>query len=206
MSDIKNKISNALYILENKREEFSNEKFLEYCKVVKRNIMKAFEEGDLTKEEAKPLLKRVNKLLYSSKKEFYKKETEKGIEKEIEKISLGLDLKKEEIKSGAMEFKDSTANSIEEALKPSESIARDAIVWGILFGIVGFGIGYLIFGRIGGEFIPLDELFSKPQNEWEEVARWLAGFHQIRNNIIFSSAIGAFIGVVFAILRGKNKG
>jgi|GEM_PF-2206661 len=63
MNEIEDKILKALYLLENEKEKFSDEKFLKYCETVETNIIKAFKEGNFTKDEAKPLLNRVNKLL-----------------------------------------------------------------------------------------------------------------------------------------------
>ena len=78
MNEIKDKILKALYLLENEKEKFSDEKFLKYCETVKTNIIKAFKERNLTKDEAKPLLNRVNKLLDLSEKETitYEEDTE----------------------------------------------------------------------------------------------------------------------------------
>ena len=74
MVEIETKILKVLYVLETKREKLSDEKFLEYCRVVKKNILKAFEERKLTKENAKLLLRRANNLLeLAEKKEEMKK-------------------------------------------------------------------------------------------------------------------------------------
>ncbi|MEA1993708.1 MAG: zinc ribbon domain-containing protein [Euryarchaeota archaeon] len=63
MNSSKTKIRKVLRILENKKERFSRNRFFQSCKVVKREILTAFEEGELTLDEAKPLLRRVNVLL-----------------------------------------------------------------------------------------------------------------------------------------------
>ncbi len=75
MDDTKTKIYKTLHILENEKEKFSDTKFLTFCKIVKRDVLKAFEEGILTKDETKPLLVRVNNLLELSQN--YKKEVER---------------------------------------------------------------------------------------------------------------------------------
>ena len=75
MDDIKTKIHKTLSILENEKEKFSEDKFLKFCKTVKRNILNAFEKENLTKDETKLLLGRVNTLLIQL--EDHKKETVK---------------------------------------------------------------------------------------------------------------------------------
>ncbi len=72
MSGITVKIHKALYVVENAQNEFSTKKFLKFCEIVKREILTAFEERNLTKDEAKILLRRVNLLLdFAEEKEEY---------------------------------------------------------------------------------------------------------------------------------------
>jgi hypothetical protein len=57
------KIYTALDILENKREKFSKSKFLRFCNITKKEVLTAFEERKLSKDETKVLLRRINNLL-----------------------------------------------------------------------------------------------------------------------------------------------
>ena len=72
MGEIRKRIERAVCILEEGRERLGDRKFLKFCKLTKREILGAFEEGKLSKEEIKPLLSRVNTLLDSS--DIYRKE------------------------------------------------------------------------------------------------------------------------------------
>ncbi len=73
----------------------------------------------------------------------------------------------------------------------------------LLFGILGFIFGYIIFGRIGGEYISLKFLFQSPVNPLETFGRKISGIQEIKQNIVISGVAGAFLGVVLYFIRKK---
>jgi hypothetical protein len=79
------------------------------------------------------------------------------------------------------------------------------IVSAVLVGILGLGIGYLIFGRIAGEFIPIDQLFRLPGDGIEgalrELGQSITGIKEARQNILISGAVGLAVGAVVGALR-----
>ncbi len=78
------------------------------------------------------------------------------------------------------------------------------IFYGLLLGGAGLVIGYLIFGHVGGEFIPLDNLLNPPQDFLDEIQETITGIRQIRERILISGAIGLGFGILLgAILRKK---
>lgn len=75
------------------------------------------------------------------------------------------------------------------------------IVFALVLGIVGLVVGYLIFGRIGGEFVQISTLFQTPDNLLSSVVQDFAGITEIRQNILISGAVGAGLGIVAGLVR-----
>ncbi|NBC29616.1 MAG: hypothetical protein GVY29_06450 [Spirochaetes bacterium] len=70
----------------------------------------------------------------------------------------------------------------------------------VVVGIVGLGVGYLIFGRIGGEFVAIDQLFRLPgdgiEGALQKIGEDITGIRQARQNILISGAVGLAVGAV----------
>ena len=70
----------------------------------------------------------------------------------------------------------------------------------VVVGIVGLGVGYLIFGRIGGEFVAIDQLFRLPGDgiggALREIGQTVTGIKEARQNILISGAVGLAVGAV----------
>lgn len=79
---------------------------------------------------------------------------------------------------------------------------RNLIIFGVLFGVIGLVVGYLIFGRWGltNDLIPLRDLFSSADNLIGEVARDVAGLSDKRQSIFISGGVGVIVGVVVGLL------
>ncbi len=79
------------------------------------------------------------------------------------------------------------------------------IVSAVLVGILGLGVGYLIFGRIAGEFIPIDQLFRLPgegiEGALRELGQTITGIKEARQNILISGAVGLAVGAIVGVLR-----
>ncbi|MFO7829490.1 MAG: hypothetical protein R6V23_12765 [Bacteroidales bacterium] len=73
----------------------------------------------------------------------------------------------------------------------------------LLFGILGLIFGYILFGKMGGEYINLKFLFQSAANPIESFGRKIAGIEKIRQNIIISGVAGGILGVILYYIRKK---
>jgi len=72
-----------------------------------------------------------------------------------------------------------------------------------VFVIIGLILGYLIFGRIGGEYVSLKTVFSQSDNALETIGRNLAGLKQMKQNILISGGGGGVVGLILSLIRRK---
>ena len=72
-----------------------------------------------------------------------------------------------------------------------------------VFVIIGLILGYLIFGRIGGEYVSLKTVFSQSDNAIESIGRNLTGLKQMKQNILISGGAGGVLGLVLSLIRRK---
>ena len=72
-----------------------------------------------------------------------------------------------------------------------------------VFVIIGLILGYLIFGRIGGEYVSIKTVFSQSDNALESIGRNLAGLKQMKQNILISGGAGGVLGLVLSLIRRK---
>ena len=84
-------------------------------------------------------------------------------------------------------------------------MTKSVVTWGIILAICGLVIGYAIFGRLGGEFIGLGQLFSPAESWLEEIGESITGVKQVRQNILISGAIGLGLGILVGVLRGRGS-
>jgi MFS family permease len=75
------------------------------------------------------------------------------------------------------------------------------IGWALALGIIGLAVGYLLFGRIGGEYVAIDTLLRSPENVFAQIGRKITGLSEARQNILISGGAGAVIGAVFGAIR-----
>jgi len=80
---------------------------------------------------------------------------------------------------------------------------KNPIVSVILFAIVGLILGYLIFGRISGEYVDISTIFHGSSGALESFGRKLAGITKMRQNILISGGVGAVVGYVVYLIRKK---
>ncbi len=73
----------------------------------------------------------------------------------------------------------------------------------IIFAVIGLVMGYLVFGRISGEYIDIDLIFSNSENVIESFGRRIAGLKQMKQNILISGAGGALIGFIISLIKKK---
>ena len=83
-------------------------------------------------------------------------------------------------------------------------LVQKVILWGVIFGLVGLVFGYLVFGRIAGDYVSVSNLISLPANWVEELGEGLTGVRQIRQRIFITGVTGLVLGaVVSAVLMRK---
>lgn len=80
---------------------------------------------------------------------------------------------------------------------------KKKIIYIILFAVIGLIIGYLLFGKIGNEYVSLKAIFRSSKSGIESLGRGISGLTRIKQNIFISGGIGAVIGVIISVIRKK---
>jgi len=80
-----------------------------------------------------------------------------------------------------------------------------AIIMALILGLAGMAVGYGIFGKIGGEYVDLDVIFSMNKNFLQKAVRSIAGIDEMRSKILFCGAGGAVLGLLFQLFPRKRE-
>jgi len=80
-----------------------------------------------------------------------------------------------------------------------------AIIMALILGMAGMAIGYGIFGKIGGEYVDLDVIFSTNKNFLLKAVRSLAGIDEMRSKILWCGAGGAALGLIVGLFPGRRR-
>jgi hypothetical protein len=75
----------------------------------------------------------------------------------------------------------------------------------LVLTIAGLVIGYLIFGKIAGEYLSLNAIFGGSSGALESFGRKVAGLDSIRQNILLSGLGGAIVGLVYHFVKKGGK-
>ena len=73
----------------------------------------------------------------------------------------------------------------------------------IVFIIIGLVLGYLIFGRIAGEYVSLKVVFGQSENVLESIGRNISGLKEMKQNILISGGAGGVVGLILSLIRRK---
>jgi hypothetical protein len=73
----------------------------------------------------------------------------------------------------------------------------------VLFVIIGLVFGYLVFGRIAGEYVDLNLIFAQTDSGLESFGRNIAGLTKMKQNILLSGGAGAILGFIISLIRKK---
>lgn len=73
----------------------------------------------------------------------------------------------------------------------------------IIFAIIGLILGYLIFGRIAGEYVSLDTIFQDSNNVIEKLGRNISGLKEMKQNILITGGAGGLLGLIISLFRRK---
>jgi hypothetical protein len=78
------------------------------------------------------------------------------------------------------------------------------ILFIIVIGLVGLVVGYFIFGRVGGEYIKVKQVFQPSKNLIEDIAESITGLKKARRNIWISGAVGAALGLIVGAMKRRR--
>ncbi|MFW5844010.1 MAG: hypothetical protein ACOCW6_08790 [Spirochaetota bacterium] len=82
---------------------------------------------------------------------------------------------------------------------------KRVLVSAVVFGIVGLVVGYLIFGRVAGEYIPIQTVLRMPENLVGSFAQNVTGVTDARQSILIAGAVGLGLGVVVSRGTGRRR-
>ncbi|TVR32838.1 MAG: hypothetical protein EA404_06445 [Spirochaetaceae bacterium] len=71
----------------------------------------------------------------------------------------------------------------------------------LIFGALGLVVGYLIFARSGGSYLPIQTLLTPAEGLLGRIGEAARRVPEIRRNILLTGAAGAIGGVVVSSLR-----
>lgn len=73
----------------------------------------------------------------------------------------------------------------------------------LIAALAGMVIGYLLFGKIGGEYINISDIFSSAGGKLGSFARKATGIAKIRTNILLLGGAGVALGVIYTFVKKK---
>jgi hypothetical protein len=79
------------------------------------------------------------------------------------------------------------------------------IGYALIFGLIGAAVGYFLFAKFGGQYIPVTDLFFHQKGVINNIGDALTGGNEIRQNIYIAGGIGAVIGILFSTINNKKK-
>jgi hypothetical protein len=82
-------------------------------------------------------------------------------------------------------------------------MSRNRILLTAAFALSGLIIGYLIFGKWGGEYVSLKTLFTFGGNGFQSAFRSISGIEEMRNKILVCGGAGAVVGLLLSF-RSKR--
>lgn len=77
----------------------------------------------------------------------------------------------------------------------------------LFMAAIGLVVGYVIFGRLAGDYVSIDVIFRTPDDIFDRVTYSLADIESIRQNILISGAVGGVLGLIiglFTKLKAKS--
>jgi hypothetical protein len=80
---------------------------------------------------------------------------------------------------------------------------RRVVLLAVLLGAVGLVFGYLIFGRMAGEYLSIESLIRPSQNVLQKLADSVLGIQRIRQNILISGGVGVAVGIVAGLVSRR---
>lgn len=78
------------------------------------------------------------------------------------------------------------------------------VLFTLIFGVIAFFAGYLIFGRFLGEHLAFKDLFAAPKGILGEIGQSLTGIKTARQNIFITTGAGAVAGFFLALILRRR--
>ena len=78
------------------------------------------------------------------------------------------------------------------------------VLFTIIFGLIAFFAGYLIFGRFLGEHLAFKDLFARPKGVLGEIGQSLTGIKTARQNIFITTGAGAVVGFFLGLILRRR--
>lgn len=79
---------------------------------------------------------------------------------------------------------------------------KKTIILILVIGILGFVLGYLIFGKIGSDYVSIKTIFGSTTKVGAFVNE-VTGIAKIKQNILISGVIGALLGLIISLRKAK---
>ncbi len=90
------------------------------------------------------------------------------------------------------------------AKKKTNDRALFIVIFTVVLGLIGFFLGYLIFGRFLGEHMAFKDLFARPQNVLGEIGQSLTGIKTARQNILITTGVGTAVGFLVGVFLRRR--
>ena len=81
-------------------------------------------------------------------------------------------------------------------------IMKKTIILVLILTILGLLLGYIIFGKLGNEYVSLKTIFGST-NKVGSFLKDLSGIAKIRQNILISGGIGVLAGLIIGLRKAK---
>ena len=81
------------------------------------------------------------------------------------------------------------------------SSATGGAISGAVSGLI---VGYMLFGQVNGNFLPLDALLGQPRGLIGNFGYWALGIEEIRQRILLCGVGGLVLGAIVAAVGGAG--
>ena len=83
---------------------------------------------------------------------------------------------------------------------------RNIIIFGIVLAVLGLLFGYLVFGKIAGEYVSVKTLFTSSSGSViKGLVQKVVGITTIRRNILISGGVGLVAGIILGAALVMKK-
>jgi predicted tellurium resistance membrane protein TerC len=83
---------------------------------------------------------------------------------------------------------------------------RNIIIFGVVLAVLGLLFGYLVFGKIAGEYVSVKTLFTSSSGSViKGLVQKVIGITTIRRNILISGGVGLIAGVILGAAFAMKK-
>jgi predicted tellurium resistance membrane protein TerC len=83
---------------------------------------------------------------------------------------------------------------------------RNIIIFGVVLAVLGLLFGYLVFGKIAGEYVSVKTLFASSSGSViKGLVQKVIGITTIRRNILISGGVGLIAGVILGAAFAMKK-